>query len=203
MKAKVITITREFGSGGRTIGKRTAEKLGYDFYDWNLVTEIAKESGFAPSFVEENLEDAQNYVPWLFSLQSAGNDLSDQLFAAQRKVILDLAEKGNCVIVGRCADYILRKRSDTLSCFVWAHKEAKKKRIVEEYGETEVKIDKRMKDKDKKRKAHYEYYTSRKWGKAFYYDLCLDSGILGIENCVSTIVSLAENFPGIQRENED
>ena len=203
MKAKVITITREFGSGGRTIGKLAAEKLGYDFYDWNLVTEIAKESGFAPAFVEENLEDSQHFHPWLFNIQSVGTDLSDQLFAAQRRVILDLAEKGNCVIVGRCADYILRKRNDTLSCFVWAHKEAKKKRIVEEYGETEVKIDKRMKDKDKKRKAHYEYYTSRKWGKAFYYDLCLDSGILGIENCVSIIVSLAENFPGIQRESED
>lgn len=203
MKAKIITITREFGSGGRTVGKLTAQQLGYDFYDWNLVTEIAKESGFAQSFVEENLEDAQNYVPWLFNMQSIGSDLSDQLFAAQRRVILELAEKGNCVIVGRCADYILRNRSDVLNCFIYAQEEAKKKRIVHEYGETEVKIDKRLKDKDRKRKAHYEYYTSRKWGKAFYYDICLDSGRLGIENCVQAIIGMAENFPGIPRENED
>lgn len=194
MSANIITITREFGSGGRTIGRRVANELGYDFYDWNLVGKIAEESGFASDFVEENSEDSTSYLPWLFKGQSTGGDLSDQLFAAQRRVILELAEKGNCVIVGRCADYILRNREDVLNCFIFAEESYKKERIVKEYGETEVSIDKRLKDKDRKRKAHYQYYTGRKWGRAFYYDVCLDSGRLGLENCIEAIVQIARNY---------
>ncbi len=203
MSAKIITITREFGSGGRTIGRLVAEQLGYDFYDWNLVSKIAAESGFAPEFVEENCEDASNYVPWLFRAQNIGSDLSDQLFAAQRRVILELAEKGNCVIVGRCADYILRNRADALNCFIYAEEETKKQRVIHEYGQTEESIDKRLRDKDRKRKAHYQYYTGRKWGRAFYYDVCLDSGRIGIDECVSVICSLAESFACVLRESED
>lgn len=203
MSANIITITREFGSGGRTIGRRVAEELGYDFYDWNLVSEIAAESGFAPEFVEENCEDSSNYIPWLFRGQNFGSDLSDQLFAAQRNVIWELAEKGHCVIVGRCADYLLRERNDVLNCFIYAEEEAKKQRIIHEYGQREESIEKRMKDKDRKRKAHYQYYTGRKWGKAFYYDVCLDSGRLGIDACVNTVVHLAASFACIPRENDD
>ncbi len=203
MSAKIITITREFGSGGRTIGKKVAEALGYDFYDWNLVSKIAAESGFAPEFVEENCEDASSALPWLFRAQNVGGDLSDQLFAAQRNVIWQLAEKGSCVIVGRSADYLLRTRTDVLNCFIYAEGEAKKQRIIHEYGETEVSIDKRLKDKDRKRKAHYQYYTGRKWGRAFYYDVCLDSGRLGIDACIDTVVSLAKSFTCTTPKEED
>lgn len=195
MSASIITITREFGSGGRTIGRMVAQALNYDFYDWNLVSKIAAESGFAPEFVEENMEDASSSLPWLFRSQNVGGDLSDQLFAAQRTVILQLAEKGNCVIVGRCADYILRHRTDVLNCFIFADEESKKERIIREYGGSPETVAKDLKNKDKKRKAHYQYYTGRKWGRSFYYDVSLDSGRLGLDACAGTIAALAESFP--------
>lgn len=195
MKAKVICITREFGSGGRTIGKLLADALGYHFYDWNLVQEIANSSGFAKEFIEENGETTSSILPWLFKSRN-GPDITDQLYLAQRDVILRLAEKGNCVIVGRCADYILRERNDVLSCFIYADEEFKRNRIINTYGETEVAIDKRMKDKDKKRKAYYQYYTGRKWGLSFYYDVALNSGRLGIEQCASVLTDLANHFEG-------
>lgn len=193
MQAKVICITREFGSGGRTIGKMLADALGYDFYDWNLVQEIAESSGFAKEFIEENGETTSSILPWLFK-SGNGPDITDQLYMAQRDVIIRLAEKGNCVIVGRCADYILRERNDVLSCFIYADEAFKRNRIINTYGETEVAIDKRMKDKDRKRKAHYQYYTGRKWGLTFYYDVALNSGRLGIEQCAAVLTFLAKNF---------
>lgn len=201
MKAKVICITREFGSGGRTIGKMLADALGYDFYDWNLVTEIARSSGFAEEFIEENGETTSSVMPWLFKTGN-GPDIVDQLYLVQRDVILRLAEKGNCVIVGRCADYILRERSDVLSCFIYADADFKKDRIIHTYGETEEAIDKRMKEKDKKRKAHYQYYTGRKWGLSFYYDLTLNSGRLGIEQCVSVLSFLAQHFEAMPKMSD-
>ncbi len=193
MKAKVICITREFGSGGRTIGKLLADALGYDFYDWNLVQEIANASGFAKEFIEENGETTSSILPWLFK-SGNGPDITDQLYLAQQDVINKLAEKGNCVIVGRCADYILRERNDVLSCFIYADEAFKRNRIINTYGETEVAIDKRMKEKDKKRKAHYQYYTGRKWGRSFYYDITLNSGRLGIEQSAAVLTYLAKNF---------
>lgn len=191
MSAKVITITREFGSGGRTIGKEVAQKLGYDFYDWNIVSEVAKESGFAQEFVEENGEDASSTNSFIFRFNNSGSDLMDKLYIAQRKVIKEIADKGNCVIVGRCADYILRERKDALHCFIWADKKFKEERVVNVYGETNESIEKRLVNKDKKRIAHYEYYTGRKWGRPWYYQICLDSSSLGIDTCVDTIVELA------------
>lgn len=190
MSANIVVITREFGSGGRTIGKETARALGYDFYDWNLVEKIAAESGFAKSFIEENGEDCSS-MPWLFKGSNGGFDLDDQLYAASREVILKIAEKGNCVIVGRCADYILRQRSDVLSCFVFADEQKRMERIEKEYGVTDVPVKKRLREKDRRRKAHYQYHTGRKWGKSFYYDLCLDSGRLSIETCTALIVQAA------------
>lgn len=172
MSAKIITITREFGSGGRTIGRMVADALGYSFYDWNLVEKIAEETGFAKEFIEENGEEQGRFMTML-GTSSFGFNLNEQLFEAQSRVIFDLARQGNCVFVGRCADYLLRNEPDVMSCFIYANEESRKNRILNEYGETDVPIDKRMKDKDKRRKAHYQYFTSRKWGKAFYYDLCL------------------------------
>lgn len=192
MSANIITITREFGSGGRSIGRAVAAALGYEFYDWSLVGKIAAESGFAQEFVEDNCEDAA--MPWLFRSTAGSFDLSDQLFLAQRRVILELAEKGRCVIVGRCADYILRERTDVLSCFVFADDSSRIRRIEKEYGKTDVPTPKRMKDKDRKRKAHYQYYTGRKWGRSFYYDLSFDTGRIDMDLCASLIVQAARNF---------
>ncbi|MCF0106280.1 MAG: cytidylate kinase-like family protein [Holdemanella sp.] len=191
MSYSVIAITREFGSGGRTIGKKLAEELGYEFYDYDLVQKIAKESGFAESFIEEYGEDASS--GGLFSFMSNwGSNISDQLYIAQRKIIIELAEKGNCVIVGRCADYILRDRDDVLNVFVHANMEYKKKRIVELYGETAESPEKRIIDKDKRRKAYYRYFTDRAWGEAKYYHICLDTSLLGLEKSTEIIKNLVK-----------
>ena len=202
MSAKVITITREFGSGGRTIGRKVAEALGYSFYDWNLVDKIATETGFAKEFIEENGEE-QGRFSAVFTSSSFGFNLNEQLFEAQSRVVLNLAEQGNCVIVGRCADYLLRNDPNTMSCFIYAN-DARKNRVINEYGETDVPIEKRLKDKDKRRKAHYEYFTSRKWGKSFYYDLCIDTGRIPIDTAVDVIVEAAKNYtPGLRNTDGD
>lgn len=200
MKAKVICITREFGSGGRTIGKLVATQLGYDFYDDDLVEKTAESSNFSEEFIEENGESASSYWPWLF--KSDHLDICDELFLAERNVIVELAKKGNCVLVGRCADYILREMPEAMSCFIFAEKEFKEQRIVNVYGESKVNIAKRVKDKDRKRKAHYQYSTGRKWGRAFYYDACFNSGRLGIEQTAQAIVNLALNFPCMPKQGD-
>lgn len=193
MSANIITITREFGSGGRTIGKAVAGILGYEFYDWQLVSKIAAHSGFAEEFVDANCEDC-GVMPWAFQSPVGGFDLNEQLYSVQREVIEEIAEKGSCVIVGRCADYILRNRTDTLNCFIYAADEKRMERIEREYGQTEVPVRKRMKEKDRHRKAHYQFHTGRKWGRSFYYDLCLDSGRLPLQTCIDLIVLAAREF---------
>lgn len=203
MSASVITITREFGSGGHTIGKMVAEVLGYRFYDWNLVEKIAAETGFAREFIEENGEEQSRFATMLTS-SSFGFNLNEQLFEAQSRVIFDLAREGNCVFVGRCADYLLRNEPDAMACFVYANMDCRKKRILQEYGETDVPIEKRMREKDRRRIAHYQYFTSRKWGKAFYYDLCIDTSRITLEDAAAMIVSMAGEFkPGLRQTGED
>lgn len=203
MTARIITITREFGSGGRTIGKKVAAELGYDFYDWNLVEKIAAKSGFAREFVEQNGEEQDRFLSMLASSSFSFN-LNEQLFETQTRIILDLAKKGNCVLVGRCADFLLRNEQNALSCFIFANEESRKKRILEEYGERDESIDKRLRDKDRRRKAHYQYFTGRKWGKSFYYDLCLDTSRLPLDLCAQIIVEAARAYvPGQRMTNED
>lgn len=191
MKLQIITISREFGSGGRTIGKKVAEQLQIAYYDEEIVSEIAKESGLAESFVKEQGEYANTSSHFLFNFNNWGNGmtstLSDRLYVLQRNLICELAEKGPCVIVGRCADYVLRERRDCLNVFVHADMEFRADRIVRLYGEKEDAPQKRLEEKDKKRSTYYKYYTNRTWGKAQNYHLCLDSGMLGIEHCVQII----------------
>ena len=114
----IITITREFGSGGRTIAKKLANKLDYAYYDYEIVQQIAQESGFAKEYIEENGEDASSTSTFGFIWNNYGYNLSDELYVAQRNVICELADKGNCVIVGRCSDYILRDCKDVLNVFM-------------------------------------------------------------------------------------
>lgn len=195
---RVITISREFGSGGRSIGKLVAERLGYAFYDGELVAEVAKRSGFSPEFIEESGEYASSRHSLLFSLATAnqytsdGLSVTDHLYLEQTRVIEELAAQGNCVIVGRCADYILRERSDTLHVFIRAEMDCRAKRIVERYGEKEKSPEKRLIEKDQKRKVYYKNYTGRTWGQMQNYDLCLNSSALGLETCADLIVQAAK-----------
>ena len=185
---KIITISREFGSGGRTIGKKLAEKLGVECYDSSIISKIAQESGFTVDYVKEQAEDAQvsGVFGWIAG-NYYGDTNSQQLWAVQYDVIRELASKGPCVIVGRCADYILHDFENILKVFIHADDEKRVARIVEEYGETEIDSHTRLKEKDKKRKAYYEYITGEEWGKATNFDISLDSGTLGIDTCVEII----------------
>ena len=191
MKSRVITISREFGSGGRTIGKKTAEKLNIPCYDSELIQKIAAESGFN----EEYIKEAGEYAPGGFlssALSHRGIAITneDYIWEIQCRVITELAEKGPCVIVGRCADYILRDKADCLKVFVHADMDFRAKRIVEVYGEREQSPQQRLKDKDKRRAAYHRFYTDMKWGHAQNYDLTLNSGTLGIDRCVDIITQL-------------
>ena len=199
MEKKIITISREFGSGGRTIGRMVAEKLGIPFYDKELVEQIALESGFAPNFVEENGEHSPGrsllsyaFVPHGVPGVMNGMTTADFLWNAQCSVILQLAEKGPCVIVGRNADYILKDRPDSMHVFIHADMEFRADRIVRLYGESEKSTETRLQEKDKRRKVNYQHYTGRTWGMAQNYDLCLNSSTIGIEGCADIIVAMAQ-----------
>lgn len=199
MNNRIITISREFGSGGRTIGKMAAEKLGIPYYDKDLVKKVAVETGFDESYIEKQGEDAPSNSIFGYAFAARGmngamNGMSadDFLWVIQRNVILDLAEKGPCVIVGRCADYILKERTDCLNVFVHAAAETRAERIVRLYGETEKSPAKRLEEKDKKREVYYKYYTGQVWGMAKNYAISLDSGKLGLDRCVELITGLTK-----------
>ena len=191
MKNRVITISREFGSGGRTVGWETAQKLGIPCYDQELLQHLAAKSGFAEEYVKEQGEYAP-YGGWLNALAGRTNGLTnqDQLWVLQRRMILELAEKSSCVIVGRCADYILRDAADCLTVFIHADMAQRAKRIVEVYGQREEAPEKRLRDKDKRRASYYQFYTDMEWGDARNYHVSLDSGVLGIEKCVGILTEL-------------
>lgn len=191
MKQGIITISREFGSGGRTIGKAVARKLGIPCYDAELITEMAKQSGFAEDYVRE----AGEYAPGgllnsMFTSRAGGPTNEDILRQIQCNMVAQLAKKGPCVIVGRCGDYILRDRPDVLKVFVHADMAFRAKRIVEVYGQREESPEQRLKEKDKRRSTYYRFYTGRKWGQLDTYDLMLNSGVLGIEKCTELICTI-------------
>lgn len=196
---KIITISRQFGSGGRTIGKAVAEKLGYKCYDTELVEKVAEETGFDPSYIA----DAGEYAPGKSILSYAFSSAvphgtpnhmsaSDYLWSTQCRIISELAEKGNCVIVGRCADYILRERDDCLNVFIYANDDYRAERIVKLYGERDASPQKRIEDKDARRKVNYKYFTGRNWGETENYHICLDSSVVGHDKCVEIIADIAK-----------
>ena len=199
MEKKIITISREFGSGGRTIGRMVAERLGIPFYDKELVDQIAVESGFAPGYVDEHGEHApgKSVFSYAFAPQGVpgvmqGMSAADFLWNIQCNVILQLAQKGPCVIVGRNADYILKDREDCLHTFIHADKAFRADRIVRLYGESEKSPNSRLQEKDKRRRVNYHHYTGRTWGASHNYDICLNSSKIGVEKCAEIIVSLVE-----------
>ena len=190
-KKKVITISREFGSGGRTIGRKVAEKLGIPCYDAELIQKIVEKSGYDADYVKEKGEDAPGgWFSTFLADRTRGETNQDKLWNYQTQVITELADKESCVIVGRCADYILRARADCLTVFIHASLEKRTARIIQEYGAKEESAEKQVKDKDKRRTAYYQFYTDMKWGDARNYHVCLDSGELGIEKCAEIIAQL-------------
>lgn len=193
MSNRIIAIGRQFGSGGRTIGKKVAEKLGIPCYDNEVLERMAMESGFTPEYVKEQAEFSagRNWLSHaMFAGEFTGNSYQDELWIIQNKIIHDLAEQGPCVFVGFCSEYILRKHDNCLRVFIHSDMAKRAKRIVEQYGETADAPEKRLKDKDRRRATYYQYYTGMKWGASKNYHLTLNSGTLGIDECVDILTRL-------------
>lgn len=195
----IITISREFGSGGRTIAKAVADRLGIPYYDKELIKEVASKTGFAPEYIEQMGEYSKTSVFSLFNAYGTGNSVmrgmnaNDFLWVMQRQVILDIAKQGSCVILGRCADYILKDDPDAYHFFIHADEEFKAERIVRLYGESEKDPQLRLKEKDDKRAANYRQFTGRKWGRCECYDMSLNSSKIGIDRCVEIICDLVDS----------
>ena len=191
MAKRIITISREFGSGGRFIGEEVAKKLGIAYYDKNIIGQIAEKSGLSPEYIQENAELSPK--KGLFAYALAGRDITgksveDMVYEAQRKVILKLTDKESCVIIGRNADYILKDRDDVLNVFIHGNMPEKTQRIIRLYNVDEKKAVKMMADTDKRRMTNYNFYTEHKWGKASNYTLCLNSSQLGYDRCEKIIM---------------
>lgn len=196
MQKRIITISRQCGSGGHSIGSELAKRLDIAFYDKEIIEMAAKESGFSKEFIEEKGEHMESSMVSNLarSLSYAGKGkfeeyqpLQDQIYFIQAKIIKELAEKGPCVIVGRCADYILEKREDVLNVFIHADMDFKKKHSMDQHHFPAEEAEQIIRKQDKLRASHYRYYTERKWGDAPNYHLCLDSGEFGIEKCITII----------------
>ena len=199
MDKRIITISRQYGSGGHAIARMVAERLDIPFYDNQLITEVAKQSGFSEAFVKENDEHASYSNSFLYQLAmsvtgSHGRTTSQQqVFDVQSRIIRDLAERESCVIVGRCADYILRDRLDCLNVFVYADTKRRCARILEQYGLGEKSTEARMKEQDNRRRNYYRHFTNKEWGLCSNYHLSLDSGMFGLSKCADLIVAAAKD----------
>ena len=191
MAKRIITISREFGSGGRFIGEEVAKKLGIAYYDKNIIGQIAEKSGLSPEYIQENAELSPK--KGLFAYAFSGRDITgksveDMVYEAQRNIILELAEKEPCVSIGRNADYILKDRDDVLNVFIHGDMPEKIKRITGLYNVKEKEAVKMMADTDKRRRTNYNFYTDQNWGKASNYTLCLNSSQLGYDRCEMIIM---------------
>ena len=191
MAKRIITISREFGSGGRVIGEEVAKKLGIAYYDKNIIGQIAEKSGLSPEYIQENAELSPK--KGLFAYAFSGRDITgksveDMVYEVQRNIILELAEKEPCVIIGRNADYILKDRDDVLNVFIHGDMPEKIKRITGLYNVKEKEAVKMMADTDKRRRTNYNFYTDQNWGKASNYTLCLNSSQLGYDRCEMIIM---------------
>ena len=191
MAKRIITISREFGGGGRFIGEEVAKKLGIAYYDKNIIGQIAEKSGLSPEYIQENAELSPK--KGLFAYAFSGRDITgksveDMVYEVQRNIILELAEKEPCVIIGRNADYILKDRDDVLNVFIHGDMPEKIKRITGLYNVKEKEAVKMMADTDKRRRTNYNFYTDQNWGKASNYTLCLNSSQLGYDRCEMIIM---------------
>jgi len=200
----VITIGRQFGSGGREIGEKLSKAYGINYYDRELLTRAAKESGFCEEILQNHDERPTNSFlynlvidTYSFGYNSSSfvdMPISQKVFLAQFDTIKKVAEEGPCVIVGRCADYALEGRDNVINLFIYADEDFKIRRVMDIYDLDENKARDMIIKKDKQRQSYYNYYTNRKWGKADTYDLCINSSVLGIDGSVNLIKQFVEDF---------
>ncbi|MBR3589102.1 MAG: cytidylate kinase-like family protein [Clostridia bacterium] len=199
----IITISREYGSGGREIGEKLAMELGIPFYDKAIIDKAAKETGFCAEFIEKEEQKVTNSL--LFNLATNaysfgnmvshyGQSLSDQVFQAEAKIIKELASEGSCVIVGRCADYILKNQFPCFNVFICADFKKRCERAIKIDNISKEDVQDVVKKKDKARIRHNQFYGSQDWGDARNYDITLNSGNLGIENAIQILKTAIENY---------
>lgn len=197
MNYKIITISRQCGSGGHTIGQLVAEKLGVTLYDKKILEEVTRRSGLAEDIIETEGEYSNSSMLFGIAMgiyngwdanQRETLPLREQINAYQTEFIREVSEKGACVIVGRCADYVLRERTDCLNVFIYGDEDDRVNRVIEEHCVPKSEAVSHVRKRDKKRAAHYKYITDQEWGSAKNYHLCLDSSKLGIDKCVEIIL---------------
>ena len=198
MKNLIITISREFGSGGRKIGEEIAKRLDLKYFDKEIIDKAAKDSGLSPDFIEKEEQTFSNSI--LFNLATSGGQFGvggtsmvDKIFVAESKAIKEFAEHGGCVIVGRCADYVLKDK-DSFNVFIYANEAFKTNRIVNEYGLDRTSALKTLKSRDKTRSRHYNYYCDRVWGDRKNYHLMVNSSAFGLDGSVDLIIECAKKF---------
>ena len=196
MVNRVITITRQYGSGGREIGQKLADAMGVEFFDNKLLEVAAGNSGIHKSHFEQNDEKRSNSFLYLLSTaySQGGVPFDDALFFAQLEAIQKIASEQSCVIIGRCADYALRDFSKILNVFICAPLEVRVKRAAEIYGIAEKHAADYVKRLDKQRTSYYNYYTDKRWGQPQNYQICVDSSALGIDGSVELIKQFADSF---------
>lgn len=185
-KHLVITIGREYGSGGRYVGRLVADELGIKFYDKEFITKLASKTGYSEEFIESNEQK-------LSSIELVGkHDNANELFISESSLIKELSEKESCVIIGRCADYVLKDNKDVFKVFIYSHEEDKINRAVKYYGLDEKKAAKIIKKNNKLRANHYKTYTGRNWNDPNNFDLCINSDMLGVEKTAELICSIVK-----------
>lgn len=199
----IITIGRQYGSGGREIGKKVAEKLGIPYFDKELLARVAKESGFCEEMIKNHDERPTNSFlynvvmdTYSFGYNTAFVDMpmSQKVFLAQFDTVKKIANEGSCVIVGRCADYALSDYPNCLNLFIYGKEEAKAQRISGRQNVTFSQAKDMCIKRDKQRQSYYNYYSNKKWGRADSYDLCIDSGKLGIDGTVDFIIDFVKRL---------
>lgn len=199
MKKYIVTISREYGSGGRYVGELLAKELNIPFYDKDIIRMVAEKSGLSEGFIERSDENLPN--TFLHNLKYSAyssydsiafyeTPVTDKVFLAQSTIIKELASEGNCVIVGRCADYILRDLPELVTVFIRAALEDKVERAVKYYNLSSVKTPERIRRIDKNRTNYYKYYTNRQWGSFDYFDLAINTSLTGIEGAVKLIKTM-------------
>lgn len=203
MGHRIITISRQYGSGGRNVGLKIANRYNMEYFDKELLEEAAKKSGISKELFE--MHDEKPTSSFLFSMVSDGYffgypsvnsygdmPISQRVFLAQFDTIKEIAKERSCVIVGRCADYALQGFDDVINVFVSANMETRLKNVMAETGHTREKAKYLILKTDKRRSGYYNYYTNKKWGAAESYDLCVNSSIIGVDGCVETVVKFAD-----------
>lgn len=196
----LITISREYGSGGRYIGKMIAENLGIKFYDKDIIVKLAEQTGLSEEYIENN-EQKRNAIS-NFHKSYTGADNADELFIKETQIIEEIADKESCVIIGRCADYILENRENLVKVFVYSGMEDKIKRAVTYYGLDKSKAEKEIRRSDKERAIHYRHYTNRDWSNKSNYDICINSDFLGVERAAELVCTMIKERLNVS-EKED